>query len=141
MMKQKIVLHFPPRLVEEPIIYYLIKEYDLVVNILRADINPEKEGRLMVELTGEESKYKQAVRWLSKQGLQVMNLEKQIIWRADKCTHCGACTAVCPTEALSLKRPEFTVSFKEESCIICELCLRACPAKAMETLVDSSDNK
>jgi len=140
MIKQKVVLHFPPQLVEEPTIYYLIKEYDLVVNILRADINPDKEGRLMVELTGDEVKYQKAMQWLKKLGLKIMNLEKQIIWREDLCTHCGACTAICPTEALSMIRPQFKVLYREECCVICELCLRICPAKAMETLIDSSES-
>lgn len=36
MAKRRLVLTFPPRLVEEPITYRLIKDYDLVVNILKA---------------------------------------------------------------------------------------------------------
>ena len=44
MVKQKLVLRFPSTLVEEPVIYNLIKDFDLMVNILRADINPKKRG-------------------------------------------------------------------------------------------------
>jgi len=141
MVKQKIVLRFPPNIVEQPVIYYLIKDYDLMVNILRADINPKKEGRLMMELSGEETNYQRAIEWMKKQGLQIMNLEQQIIWRSDRCTHCGACTVICPTEALLFDRPGMTVRFAEEKCIVCELCLRACPARAMETLVDNAGFK
>lgn len=47
MAKRRLVLTFSPKLVEEPIAYRLIKDYDLVVNILRAKIRPEEEGRLM----------------------------------------------------------------------------------------------
>jgi len=139
MVKQKVVVRFPPNIVEQPTIYMLIKDYDLMVNILRADINPRKEGRLMMEVSGSEANYQQAMTWLKKQGLSVMNLEQQIIWRSDRCTHCGACTVIGPTEALNFERPEMTVRFEEDKCIICELCLRACPARAMETLVDSDD--
>ncbi len=141
MIKQKIVLRFPPHIVEKPTIYHLIKDYDLMVNILRADINPKKEGRLIMELSGEEANYQRAIEWMNKQGLQIMNLEQQIIWRSDRCTHCGACTVICPTEALLFERPEMTVHFVEEKCIVCELCLRACPARAMETLVDNANFK
>lgn len=138
MVKQKIVLRFPPNIVEQPVIYYLIKDFDLLVNILRADINPKKEGRLMMELSGAEENYRKALEWLKEKGLSVITLDQQIIWRSDLCTHCGACTVICPTEALVFERPEMTVRFAEEKCIVCEICLRACPARAMETLVDNA---
>lgn len=139
MIKQKIVLRFPPHVVEQPTIYHLIKDFDLMVNILRADINPKKEGRLIMELSGDEAAYKQAIEWIKGQGLQVMNLEQQIIWRDDRCTHCGACTVICPTDALYFERPDMIVKFAEDKCIVCELCLRACPARAMETLVENAN--
>ena len=49
-----------------------------------------------------------------------------------KCTHCGACTAVCPTGALSIQRPRMTVRFNQKKCSVCELCVPACPTRAME---------
>ena len=55
MKKTRVVLSFPPSNVEEPVTYRLIKDYDLVVNILRASIDPGKQGRMVVELSGEES--------------------------------------------------------------------------------------
>ena len=54
MIKHKLVLRFPASLVEQPLIYRLVKDYDLMVNILRADINPRKEGRLVMEVSGRE---------------------------------------------------------------------------------------
>ena len=136
MIKQKLVLRFPPALVEQPVIYHLVKDYDLMVNILRADINPKKEGRLMLELSGSEANFRQALDWLQEQGLRVMNLKQQITWVEERCTHCGACSVICPSGALALTRPEMKVSFDASKCVICEFCLRACPARAMETLLD-----
>ena len=49
-----------------------------------------------------------------------------------KCTDCGACTAVCPTGALAVQRPEMKVIFDQEKCSVCELCVPACPPRAME---------
>lgn len=137
MIKQKLVLRFPANLVEQPIIYHLVKDYNLMVNILRADINPRKEGRLMLELSGSEPDYRRAIEWLEERGLQIMNLKQQIIWREESCTHCGACSVICPSEALVLSRPAMKVHFDEEKCVVCELCLRACPARAMATLLDN----
>lgn len=136
-VKQKLVFRFPPSVVEQPIIYRLVKDFDLMVNILRADINPNREGRLMLELSGGESGYRRAIEWLRGEGLQIMNLKQQIIWNEERCTQCGACSVICPTGALGLRRPGMTVSFEEDRCIVCELCLKACPARAMETLIDS----
>ncbi|MDY6825909.1 MAG: NIL domain-containing protein [Bacillota bacterium] len=138
MVKQKIVLRFPPNVVEQPIIYMMIKDFDLMVNILRADINPRKEGRLMMEVNGENADYQKAMAWLKEQGLIITNLEQQIIWREDRCTHCGACTVICPTRALYFERPSMNVRFDQDKCIVCELCLRACPARAMETPIDNT---
>lgn len=138
MVKQKLVLRFPSTVVEQPVIYHLVKDYNLMVNILRADINPRKEGRLMLELSGTESDYRKALDWLQERGLQIMNLKQQIIWNKDSCTHCGACSVICPSGALVLSRPEMTVHFDEEKCVVCELCLRACPARAMATMLENA---
>ena len=43
-VSKKVVLHFPSRLVDQPIIYRLIKEYDLTFNILKASVIPDEEG-------------------------------------------------------------------------------------------------
>jgi L-aspartate semialdehyde sulfurtransferase ferredoxin len=138
MVKQKLVLRFPSILVEQPVIYHLVKDYDLMVNILRADINPKKEGRLMLELSGSETDYRRALDWLQAQGLTIMNLKQQITWNEERCTHCGACSVICPSGALILSRPGMTVHFDEGKCVVCELCLKACPARAMETLLENA---
>ena len=54
---KKVVLHFPKRMVDEPILYRLIKDYDLEFNILKASITPEAEGLMVVELKGEQKQY------------------------------------------------------------------------------------
>ncbi len=137
-VKQKLVFRFPPSAVEQPFIYRLVKDFNLMVNILRADINPEKEGRLMLEMSGAEPDYRRAIDWLQKQGLRILNLKQQIIWKEDRCTHCGVCSVICPSGALGLSRPGMTVRFDEDKCIVCELCLKACPARAMETLLENA---
>ena len=49
----------------------------------------------------------------------------------DRCSQCGACTAVCPTGALHVNRPQMEVAFESERCSACELCVKACPVRAM----------
>lgn len=132
MVSKKVVMHFPAAVVEQPFIFFLIKEHDLMVNILRGNINPRKEGKLVVELSGEDDNYKDALEFLQSRGVKIFPLEQEIVWVEERCTHCGACAVICPTGALAIKRPEMTVHFENEKCIVCEHCLKACPARAME---------
>ena len=53
-MKKKVALVFPRELVGEPITYKLIKDYNLIINILKAKIIPYKEGKLDIEISGEK---------------------------------------------------------------------------------------
>ncbi len=50
--KRRMVLRFPADSVNEPITYTLIKEYDVIINILNADITHGKEGNLLIEMIG-----------------------------------------------------------------------------------------
>lgn len=131
-MKKKIVLYFPPTVTEQPFIYYLIKDHHLMVNILKANINPRKEGRAVVEISGEENDFQAGINFLQSRGVKIFPLEQEIVWVEERCTQCGACSVICPAGALVVERPEMTVKFFNEKCIICEHCLIACPSRAME---------
>ncbi|MDD4562994.1 MAG: NIL domain-containing protein, partial [Syntrophomonadaceae bacterium] len=98
-MKNRVVCYFSAAQSEQPIIYQLIKDYDLVVNILKADINPQKEGYLVVELEGKREKYKAGVDYLKSLGIHVEPLSETVIWSEEICIQCGACPSFCPTQA------------------------------------------
>ena len=87
---------------------------------------------MVLELSGERKNFKEGVQYLKSQGVDVQNASQEVKRDDDICTHCGACTAVCPTNALYIKRPEMTVQFDQQKCSVCELCVRACPPKAMK---------
>jgi ABC-type methionine transport system ATPase subunit len=55
MQKKRVVLNYPPHLVDEPVISRLVKDFDLMVNITRARITPKEEGRMVLEITGKRS--------------------------------------------------------------------------------------
>ena len=131
-MKEKVVLNFPDTMVEKPIVYELIKDYNLMINILRANINPKRQGRIVAEISGEKEDYQAGLEFLSSHAVQVLPLEQQIVWLEERCTQCGACSVICPAGALVLERPEMNVRFRGEKCIICEHCIVACPSRAME---------
>ncbi len=134
MIKKKLVLHFPKKVVDQPIIYKLIKDYNLVFNILKAKVDPEEGvGVLVLELSGEDRDYAKGIEYLEKLGVKLQPLEKDITRDEKKCTHCSACIVHCPTAALYIKdRKTMEVYFDKEKCILCEACIPICPVKAMK---------
>ncbi len=131
MYSKILILRFPKTEVRKPIVCYLVKDYDLIFNILNAAILPRKEGIMVLELSGTRKNFKEGVKFLKSQGVQVQNASQEVKRDTNKCTQCGACTAVCPTGALHIVRPEMAVEFDETKCSVCELCIPACPSRAM----------
>jgi ferredoxin len=127
-----LVLRFSEDVAQKPVVYHLARDFDLVFNILNATILPGKEGVMVMELSGTKKNFRDGVAFLKSNGIRVKNASREVKRVAAKCTHCGACTAVCPTGALAIRRPEMEVVFDQEKCSICELCVNACPPRAME---------
>jgi ferredoxin len=130
---KRFVLTFPKNKIDQPIVYRLIKDYNLSFNILRANIKPDDEGIMALELTGEDDDIKKGMEYLKKQGVGVQPLSKKIEVNWEKCTQCGACVAQCPVSALYIKdKKTQVVEFDPEKCIACELCVQPCPPRAIE---------
>ena len=113
MYSKILILRFPQTEVQKPIVCYLVKDYDLIFNILNAEILPRKEGVMVLELSGTRKNFKEGIKFLKSQGVQVQNASQEVKRDSSKCTQCGACTAVCPTGALHVVRPEMAVEFDE----------------------------
>jgi ferredoxin len=131
-VSKRIVLRFPKRLVERPIIYRLVKDYDLEFNILKASITPEQEGVMVLELKGNQSEYDKGIEFLLKAGVKIQSLGQDVTRNEERCTHCGACVTVCPTGAFRLEPKTRMIIFDNGKCIACGLCIPACPPRAME---------
>ncbi|MDD4071144.1 MAG: 4Fe-4S binding protein [Desulfobacterales bacterium] len=132
MYSKILILRFAQTESREPVVCNLAKNFDLTFNILNATIFPRKEGVMVLELTGTKKNFKDGVQFLKQHGIKVQNASQEVKRNNNKCTHCGACTAVCPTGALSIQRPEMTVTFDQTKCSLCELCVPACPTRAFE---------
>lgn len=131
-------LRFPKDIVDEPITVNLVRDFDLSFSILKATIYPRKEGLMVLELSGQRSNFKNGVQYLKGLGVKVENIGQDIKRDDDRCFQCGACTAVCPTGALNIKRPEMEVLFDKNRCSACELCVSACMARAMSVRFDKT---
>ncbi len=138
MYKKTLSLRFPKKIVHDPIVVNLVKNFDLTFNILKATVYPRKEGLMVLELSGHRKNYQKGVRYLKDLGIKVESIGQDISRDEDICFQCGACTAVCPSGALHIKRPEMEVLFDRDICSACELCVAACPARAMTVRFDKS---
>ncbi len=131
-MKRIFVLHFNRNNYDKPIIYHLIKNFDLVINILRAVILPRQESYLVLEIEGEEAMLEKGLLFLEESDVRAESVRKSVRRNEDVCISCGACTAICPTGALHIERPSMVVLFAPEKCSACGLCVNVCPPRAME---------
>ena len=133
-VSKRVVLHFPRRLVEQPVIYRLVKDYNLEFNILKASITaePEEEGLLVLQLKGEQEEYDKGIEFLLKSGLKIQSLSQDVTRNEARCTHCGACVTICPPGAFEVDPKTRQVRFDDEKCVACGLCIKACPPRAME---------
>ena len=132
MAKDRVTLAFPAGIINEPITYVLIKKYDLIINIIKAEITMGKEGHLLLELEGEQHNLDASYEYLKEVGIHVIPLKRQIRTNEEQCVNCGACTAVCFSEALTMNRETWKLGFDSEKCIVCGLCIQACPVSAIQ---------
>ncbi|MEA1985920.1 MAG: 4Fe-4S binding protein [Candidatus Marinimicrobia bacterium] len=124
-MKIRFILTFSTETTNLPIINNLIKEHDISVNIIKADISSGEKGTAFIEMNGKESELNLALEFLKKNKVEYQSVDKYIHLNEDECIHCGACTAVCFAGALEMKGNK--LQFETEKCIVCELCVDACP--------------
>lgn len=136
MYTQIYFLRFPKETVDKPIIYYLVKQFDIEFNILKADVLPQREGIMIIELKGSKENVKESLPYLKDLGVKVEKLSGKIHRDESKCFQCGACTGICPVGALSIDRPTMAVVFDPEKCTGCGLCVAGCPVRAMAVSFD-----
>ena len=130
-MLKKYLLTFDPDQVSEPITFRIVKDFDLMVNILRAEID-EHGGRLMLGLEGSGPQIQKAVKYLEEAGVQVQELKEYIRKDDARCTNCGMCVSVCPVSAYQVDKSTWKVVFHNEKCIACGMCIDACPPGAIK---------
>jgi len=133
MKKLRVVLRFTEDVVEQPITYHLIADHGVQVNILRASIDPGKQGMMAVAMSGGDDQIKKGLKYLDAMGVQVDPLAKEIQHLEDRCTSCTSCVPHCPTQALAVDRDTWMVSFDPDKCIVCLSCLDTCIYRAMVT--------
>ncbi|MBD1839008.1 4Fe-4S binding protein [Coleofasciculus sp. FACHB-64] len=132
-MKKRVTLTFPKRAIQMPVTYRLAKDFNVAANIIRAQVAPNQIGKLVVELLGDIDAIDAGIEWMRSQDISVSFASREIAIDEDVCVHCGLCTGVCPTEALTLEPQTFRLNFTRSRCIVCEQCIPTCPVEAIST--------
>ena len=70
MGKQRVKFSFPEGMVKEPVIYKLGRDFKIVTNIRRADVQ-DNAGWVVLELDGEDAEVERGLAWVSTTGVRV----------------------------------------------------------------------
>jgi ferredoxin len=135
MTTKRVMFSFPKSETEKPIVYNLVKNYNLVINIFRAKVTPEEYGYLVLDLSGSEQDIRRGIEYVQTFKVDVDEAGVGVRWDVQKCTHCGNCLPHCPTKALRFSdAASRTVAFYPGDCVECLSCLQNCPFGACSSL-------
>ena len=126
-MREKYILEYSSAVVDDPVIYTLVKRFDIKVNILRAEISSGQEGSMLVELDGDPKRLAEGRADLASLSVTLSPISRSLAVREDECVQCGSCTGVCFSGCLSMDREDWELVVDREKCIACALCVKACP--------------
>ena len=133
MASEKLILNFPKKVVTKPIVYHVVKDFDLEFNILRAEITPNLEGKMLIEIKGNAEKIKECKNFLEGQGVQISEATQEITLDKELCVNCGVCVSLCFSSALSINKDTLKIDFDKNKCVLCGICLNSCPVNALKS--------
>jgi L-aspartate semialdehyde sulfurtransferase ferredoxin len=76
-MSRRVKLTFPPDLVREPILASMVRQFDVMANIRRADVTDDF-GWIVCELDGDTNAVDAAIAWLTETGVAIDQLEQPL---------------------------------------------------------------
>lgn len=135
MSTKKLLLRFPKCETEKPIVYQLVKDYNLMINIFAAKVTQDQEGFLVLDVTGEDEWIERGMDYVRSFGVIIQAVDSGIVRNLDLCTHCGNCLSHCPTHALHVAdRDTMKVELNQSLCIACSACIVNCPFGACSSV-------
>ncbi len=75
---ERYYLSYPRHLIREPILYHLVKKFDLIFSIRGASVS-EEMGLVALEFEGTADQIERAIQWLRQTGVTVEPIEKNVI--------------------------------------------------------------
>jgi ABC-type methionine transport system ATPase subunit len=78
MSKVRLFVSFPEQLVDRPLIYEVIKKFDVVPNIRRANVE-DHSGWVILEMNGDTAQLDGSVAYLEELGCTVNRMEGDVL--------------------------------------------------------------
>jgi ABC-type methionine transport system ATPase subunit len=78
MQRARLFVSFPEELVDRPLIYEVIKEFDVVPNIRRANVE-DHSGWIILEMIGDNAQLDASVAYLEEVGCTVNRMEGDVL--------------------------------------------------------------
>ena len=134
-MEKTIILRFTKKTWNTPVIYGLSKKTDLIFNILEAKVLPHQDSYAIINLEGSEGDYRKGIDYLESCNILIEEVSDKVQRDEDSCVHCGACTAVCPTNALHVEGAEGKVELDRLKCVACGNCVKVCTVQCIDLFI------
>jgi len=78
MATRKVMLKYPENLIQEPVLFRMVREFDVMPNIRRARVT-DTVGEIALELEGSPDNLEQGIQFLKQQGVLVEPLEGDVV--------------------------------------------------------------
>ncbi len=75
---ERVYLTFPKKLVREPVLCWLAREFDILFSLRGSTVTAEM-GLIALEIDGERAEVDRAICWLEGKGVVVEPIEKNVI--------------------------------------------------------------
>lgn len=130
-MDHKYRIDFNESNVLDSVTYTLVSEFNLRPNVLKAVIDGDGSGYMLVSIVGEEDVVRKGMNRIHEMGFGVKELTGHIYHDRDRCWDCGACVSLCHTKSLSHDKVTMEVHLDSKTCIACGACINGCSVKAI----------
>ena len=131
-MEKKFRIDFDESNVLESVTYTLVSEFNLRPNVLRADIDGDGSGFMLLSIVGEKENIIDGMRHIREIGFGVRELSGHIFHDYTRCWSCGACVSLCPTKSIFYDQETKEVRLNTDTCIACGSCINSCAVKAIQ---------
>lgn len=129
-MERKLKIEFNEANVQDSVAYVLVSEFDLKPNVLKATIEGDGSGIMILSIEGDGAKLDAAEKRLMEAGFDVSQTKRAALDEG-LCWDCGACVSLCPVFCFSHDRDTKEIVADFNKCIACGACVNACSVHAL----------
>jgi NAD-dependent dihydropyrimidine dehydrogenase PreA subunit len=125
----KIVLKFPQKIMQDPLLADVVLETGVRINIDRALVDGSI-GEIVIDVPDE--RVEEVAEAFRRRGTEVREMDTPLVFDEAECVQCGACVSVCPVEVFKYSEDR-TISIDLQRCVLCKTCMTMCPHGALKT--------